>query len=299
MMLFDPALAAETLLDVVRSATVELRVQAESLPPLLRPALGEASRRAVSIRYLLGPKASYTLDAQGRPMLSARPYAQGAQTDELAFASGSGELMINPRFSEIGPKGEFRPGVRSHAFYMTTSKRAVVCTGVPRPKKKVLCLASQTGTPAALTALFDSEFDDRTTDAERVALAKQARDDIVVGPDDNEPLLKLLQTPGAIVMTAELDEGRALEHLLRGPARLLLLPVAASRSPAADSVRRAGIEVRAFGADFDGTVVWTPHRAFIGSQRLTDAALQRDRDVGVLLQAEGAVAVQRYLMDAR
>lgn len=299
MMFFDPAFAAEPLIDIVRGATVELRVQAESLPPKLRPVLGDAMRRAVRIRYLLGPKASYTLDAHGKPMLSARTYAQGAQAEELAFASGTGELRINPRFSEIGPKGDLRPGVRSHAFYMTTAERAVVCTGAPRLKQKILCLSSQSGTPDALAALFDSEFDDHATDAKRAALAQKAREQIVVGPDDNSPLLKLLQTPGAIVLTAELDEGRALVQLIRGPARLLLLPAAVARLPAADAARRAGVEVRALGADFDGTVVWTPDRAFVGSQRLTERALQRDRDVGVLLQAEGAAAVLRYLMDAR
>lgn len=299
MILFDPALAAEPLLDVVRGAKVELCVQAESLPPQLRPVLGDAKKRAVRIRYLLGPKASYTLDAQGRPMVSARPYAQGAQADEMAFASGTGELRINPRFSELGPQGEFKPGIRSHAFYVTTSERAVVCTGAPRLRKKVLCLSLQPPIPGALAALFDSEFDDHASDTKREVAAHKARDHIVVGPDDNAPLLQLLQTRGAIVLTSEVDQGRALEQLIRGPAGLLLLPEAAAKSPAADAARRAGIDVRVLAADFDGTVVWTPGRAFVGSQLLTDVALQRNRDVGILLQGEGAAAVQRYLLDAR
>lgn len=299
MMLFDPALVAEPLIDVVRSATAELRVQAESLPPQLRRAFADASRRAVRIRYLLGPRASYTLDARGRPMLPSRPYAQDAQVDELAFAGATGELMINPRYSEFDGGGDYRPGARSHAFYMATSAQAVICTGAPLSRKKILCLSSQTGTSAALAALFDSEFDDRAADTTRVTLARQARDHVVVGPDDNAPLLQLLQKPGAMVLTSELDEGRALAQLKRGPARMLLLPAMAARTPAAEAARRAGIEVRALDADFDGTVVWTTDRAFVGSQRLTDSALQQDRDVGVLLQAEGAAAVRRYLLDAR
>lgn len=299
MMLFDPALAAEPLLDVVRGARVELRVQAESIPPLLRPALREARGREVRIRYLLGPKASYTLDAQGRPLLPARPYAQGPQADELAFASTTGQLSINPRFSELGLAGEFRPGQRSHAFYVVSPQAAVLCTGVPRGRTRVLCLSGREALAGALMALFDSEFEDALQSALRDALAARARQQIVVSPDDNEPLLALLQKPGAVVLTSELDQGRALQRLAGGPAKALLLPEAAVGLPAAEAARRAGIEVRARRGAFDGTVVWTPGRAFIGSQRLTDAALERDRDVGVLLQGEGADAVHRFLLDAR
>lgn len=299
MMLFDPALAAEPLLDVVRGARVELRVQAESIPPLLRPALRDARGRDVRIRYLLGPKASYTLDAQGRPLLPSRPYAHGQQAEELAFASTTGELSINPQFSELGPAGEFRAGLRSHAFYVASAKAAVLCTGVPRGRTRVLCLSGDEALARALTALFDSEFEDALQAALRDTLAERAREQVVVGPNDNEPLLALLQLPGAMVLTSELDQGRALQRLARGPAKTLLLPEAVAGLPAAEAARRAGIEVRARRGAFDGTVVWTPGRAFIGSQRLTDAALQRDRDVGVLLQGEGAAAVHRFLLDTR
>lgn len=299
MMLFDPALAAEPLLDVVRGARVELRVQAESLPPLLRTALRDASGRDVRIRYLLGPNASYTLDAQGRPLLSGRPYAQGPQADELAFASATGELFINPRFSELGPAGEFRPGVRSHAFYVTATEAAVLCTGVPRGRTRVLCVSGDEKLARAVAALFNSDFDDVLQSALRESLVLHAREQVVVGPDDNEPLLALLQTPGALVLTSEIDHGRALQRIVRGPAEALLLPGTAARLPAAEAARHAGIDVRVRRGAFEGTVVWTPGRAFVGSQRLTDSALQRDRDVGVLLQGEGADAVHRYLLDTQ
>jgi len=299
MMLFDPALAAEPLLDVVRNTRVELRVQAESLPPLLRPVLRDARGRDVRIRYLLGPKASYTLDAQGRPLLSRRPFAQGPQTEELAFASTTGELLINPRFSELGPASALQPGVRSHAFYVASARTAALCTGVPRGRTRVLCLSGDESLAQALVALFDSEFEGSLQPALRSALTQKARAQVVVGPDDNEPLLALLQTPGAVVLTSELDQGRALQQIVRGPAKLLLLPEPAARRPAADAVRSAGIDVRLRRGEFDGTIVWTPGLAFVGSQRLTDAALQRDRDVGVLLQGKGAETVYRYLLDAQ
>lgn len=298
MMLFDPALAAEPLLDVVRGARVELRVQAESIPPLLRPVLRDARGRDVRIRYLLGPKASYTLDAKGRPLLAARPYAQGPQAEELAFAGTTGELSINPRFAELGPAGEFHAGRRSHAFYAVSAQAAVLCTGVPRGRTRVLCLSGNEVLTRALTALFDSEFEDTLPSAQRDAMVVRAREQLVVGPDDNEPLLALLQMPGAVVLTSEFDHGQALQRLMHGPARMLLLPEAVARSQAAEAARRAGVDVRVRRGEFNGTVVWTPDRAFIGSQRLTDAALRHDRDVGALLQGEGADAVHRFLMDA-
>lgn len=298
MMLFDPALAAEPLLDVVRGARVELRVQAESIPPLLRPALRDARGRDVRVRYLLGPTASYTLDAQGRPLLAARPYAQGPQAGELAFASATGELTINPRFAELGPAGEFHPGRRSHAFYVVSAQAAVLCTGVPRGRTRVLCLSGNEALARALATLFDSEYEDALQSALREALAVRAREQVVVGPDDNGPLFALLQAPGAVVLTSAFDDGHALQQLMRGPARTVLLPEGLARSPAAETARRAGVDVRVRRGGFDGTVVWTPGRAFIGSQRLTDSALRHDRDVGVLLQGEGAAAVHRFLMDA-
>jgi hypothetical protein len=61
------------------------------------------------------------------------------------------------------------------------------------------------------------------------------------------------------------------------------------------AARAAGVRIVTRAAPFEGTVVWTPGRAFLGSQRLTDAALARDRDVGVLLQGDGAEALRRFV----
>lgn len=298
MMLFDPAMAADPLLDVVRNARIEIRAQAESLPPLLRVPLRDAHGREVRIRYLLGPKPHYTPDARGLPLVPARPYAQGMQAEELAFAAATGELNINPRFSELGPAHRYQPGVRSHAFYVASIHSAALCTGVPRGRARVLCVAGDDVLAQALTALFDSEFNDAQTSAPRNVLARQARDRIVVGPDDNEPLLALLEVPGAVVLTSELDQGAAFQRLRRTPRKILLLPAGTPQLLAAEAARRGGIDVREHGSAFDGTVVWTPGRAFVGSQRLTDAALQRDRDVGVILQGEGAAALHRFLLGA-
>jgi hypothetical protein len=55
------------------------------------------------------------------------------------------------------------------------------------------------------------------------------------------------------------------------------------------------VQVVTRAAPFEGTVVWTPGRAFVGSQRLTDAALGRDREVGVVLRGEGADALRRFI----
>lgn len=295
MMLFDPALAIQPLLDVAEQARVELRVQAEALPPQLQPALRRASERGVTVRYLLGPKAAYTLDAAGRPLVPKRPYQQGPQAADVEFASDTGSLYINPRFSELGAGGAFASGVRSHAFYLTNGRTAVLCTGVLMPPQRPLCAAGGVDLAAPLAALFDSEFLDTLPAGERASLAAQARRSVVVGPDDNAPLLELLAVPGAIVLTSALDRGVAFAHLVRGADKTLVVAPGLVRVPAVAAARQRGVKVVTRAGDFEGTVVWTPGRAFLGSQRLTDAALQRDRDVGLLLQGEGADALRRFI----
>jgi hypothetical protein len=295
MMLFDPAVAMQPLLDVVHQARTELRIQAETLPSSLHPALRQASQRGVRVRYLLGPQAAYTLDAQGQPMLPKRPFEQGPQGADIDFAGATGDLLINPNFSELGPKGQFRPGVRSHAFYLTAGDSAALCTGSPVLKVRPLCVTGDAPVARALAALFDSEFLDTLAGAERAALAAQARRVIVVGPDDNAPLLELLSVPGAVVLTSGLDQGKAFAQLTRGERKTLVIPVGIARLPAIEAARKAGVKVVTREGGFEGTVVWTPGRAFMGSQRLTDAALERDRDVGVILQGEGADALRKFI----
>lgn len=295
MMLFDPAVAMQPLLDVAHQARTELRIQAETLPASLRLALREASQRGVRVRYLLGPQAAYTLDAQGQPMLPKRPFEQGPQGADIDFAGATGDLLINPNFSELGPNGRFRPGIRSHAFYLTNGNAAALCTGAPVLKVRPLCVTGDASVARALAALFDSEFLDTLGSAERAVLAAQAGRVVVVGPDDNAPLLELLSVPGAVVLTSGLDEGKAFARLIRGERKTLVVPAGIARLPAVEAARKAGVTVITREGAFEGTVVWTPGRAFMGSQRLTDAALERDRDVGVILQGEGADALRKFI----
>lgn len=296
MMLFDPAIDMQPLTDVVQQARGELRVQAEVLPPSLRPALESAQQRGVLVRYLIGPKASYTLDAKGRPLVPRRAFENGPNAEDLAFANATGDVMINPRFSELGLRDTFQPGVRSHAFYLVAD-RAVLCTSVPQPPAQSICIATGEPVAAALAALHKSEFNDRR--AEKESRSDAAARSLVVGPDDNKPLLALLATPGALVLTSELDQGRAFSALVAGGNKTLYVHPDLMRLPAIAAARRAGVKVSARSLRFDGTIVWTPGRAFMGSQRLTDAALARDRDVGLLLQHEGADALRKVLERAR
>jgi hypothetical protein len=292
MMLFDPALALQPVLDVVRHARSEVRVQAEFLPDPLRAALRAASQRGVQLRYLLGPKAAYTLDASGAPLVPKRPYLQGPNATDVEFATATGELFINPRFAELGPRGTFQRGVRSHAFYVTDGNAAALCSGVPGAEQRPLCLTANDAIAGALRALFDSEDSHAS---ERQRLEAQAQQVLVIGPDNNAPLLELVATPGAIVLTSELDQGQAFLQLTRGAPKTLVIPETLQRLPAVTAARAAGVQVVTRAAPFEGTVVWTPGRAFVGSQRLTDAALGRDREVGVVLRGEGADALRRFI----
>jgi hypothetical protein len=293
MMLFDPALALQPVLDVVRHARSEVRVQAEFLPDPLRAALRAASQRGVRLRYLLGPKAAYTLDASGAPLVPQRPYLQGPNAADVEFATATGALFINPRFAELGPRGSFRRGVRSHAFYVTDGNAAALCSGVPGADQRPLRLTANEAIAGALRALFDSE--DSHSPSERQRLEAQAQQVLVIGPDNNAPLLELVATPSAIVLTSELDQGQAFLQLTRGAPKTLVIPATLQRLPAVAAARAAGVQVVTRAAPFEGTVVWTPGRAFVGSQRLTDAALGRDREVGVVLRGEGADALRRFI----
>lgn len=295
MMLFDPAVVLQPLTDVALQAKGELRVQAETLPQRLRPSLKAANASGVRIRYLVGPKAAYTRDARGQPLLAARPFASGPQAEDLEFAGATGDLLINPRFSEIGRDGVFQNGFRSHAFYLTSNERAVICTAAPEVKTQTICVTGAAPLAQALVALHSSEFADQAPAALRDELVNRAKQHVVVGPEDNQPLLSLLAVPGARVLTSELDQGRAFSALATGSNKTLYVHRELLRLPAVEAARRAGIKVVARSSRFDGTIVWTPGRAFMGSQRLTDAALLHDRDVGLILQHDGAEALRKFI----
>jgi hypothetical protein len=294
-MLFDPAVASQPLQDLVAGARTEVRIQAETLPPALHEALRAASKRGVSIRYLLGPKAAYTLDARGQPMVPRRPFDNGPQAADLALADTTGQVFINPRFSELGPDDRFQPGVRSHAFYMVAGESAIVCSGAPRPPSRPVCVAGGAALAASLTALFDSEFIETLKPQQRSALLRDAARSAVATPEDPAPMLALIAAPGAIVMTSALDRGAAFDHLLRTKPKTLIVPPALARVPAVDAARQAGVTVIPSKRSFEGTAIWTPAGGFLGSQRLTDAALRNDRDVGVTLSGRDADALRAWM----
>jgi hypothetical protein len=294
-MLFDPAVSPQPLEDVVAQARTELRVQAETLPPTLHDALRAAHKRGVSIQYLLGPKAAYTLDARGQPMVARRPFDNGPQGADLALADTTGQAFINPRFSELGPGDRFQPGVRSHAFYVVAGDRAALCSTAPRPAPIALCFSGGAGLAAALTALFTSEFNETLEPHQRAALLRDAARAVVATPEDAAPLLALLAAPGAIVMTSGLDQGAAFAQLVRSKPKTLIVPPELARAPAVEAARRAGVSVVARTQPFKGTAIWAPAGAFLGSQRLTDAALGRDRDAGVMFSGRDADALRAWM----
>lgn len=294
----DPAPLAEA----IAQAREEIRLQAQSTNhPVVMDALRAAAARGVKVSVLLGPRAAYTLGLDGRPLVPRDAYGAGPDGKELRDLERVGRVFINPRFSELG--ADFAPGRNSSAYYMVVDgQRFALCTGsVTRPARQATLCVTNTRADLAGAAidLHRSEAEHEATDEQARRWQTSAQRVLVVGPEDDAILMRRLAAPGAIVSTSALDEGRALTALSEGAAeKTILVDRSMLDSPAVKTLRRQGADVHArVGRPLAGTIVVSGDSAFIGSHELTDAALTRNRNVGVEVQGEDAQVLRRILRD--
>lgn len=302
-MFFIPASDPAPLIELIEAARQEIRLQAQTVSQTaVLAALRRAAARGVRVSSALGPQAAYTLDANGRPLVARRMFDAGPNGPELAALGDIGTIFINPDFSEFGSDA-FHQGRASHAMYVVADGRLLVlCTGplLERPTLRVICLradgAEQGG---AAAGLHRSEVDGALGAERRRELEQRAKGQFIVGPAGNDALLALLAEPRVTVAISALDDGRALQALLKEPAgKTIVVERVLARSPLVAKLAAAGADVRVRpDPPLDGTLLVTASgRGVLASQRLTAASLQRDRELGAAFSDPRLVQQLRALI---
>lgn len=287
----------------MQKARVEIRMQAPSVQDDgMYNAMRAARARGARAYVLLGPRAEYAV-IDGRILMGKDPYPSTAQEFDR-LASVKAEVFINPRFSEVGATG-LQPGRQSHAAYVVVdATTGVICTGGFSTKsyqrQRNVCVRTDDNVVVkALAKLHDSEFDDTQEVAKRVDAEREAASVLSIAPGASDRIINLLRDArGPVhVRTSGIGPGSALFTVAASLGKKLTLTVPRSHAanPAAlSALQDSGAKVVVSPFDFEGTVIATPSKVFVGSHRMTVESENSAREVGLIIGleklAENAVA---------
>ncbi|MDT8992850.1 hypothetical protein RQP54_18395 [Curvibacter sp. APW13] len=289
------------LASAVQGAQGMVRIETQAIAaPSVIMALEGARKRGVPVSVVLGAKAEYTLDAKGQPTGGNRPYDSGPQGMELrALDAMKAAVFIPPRFSELD-RPVFEPGIELNAsFAIVDSRRASLCTGAFSIGNAGVCwTTSDPGVVSALIGLHDTDRTDGVSESVEASVSKKlAAQDMILTPANSADFLLLLRQPWKQVVASHLGDGSALEALLasRMPATLWTAPNGTYARTALDRLRRAGWQIRQLPQPFSGTVLVGSKMAYIGSQKVEQAHLEKSRGLGIVLGQQHIARIEQTL----
>ncbi|MBI5399161.1 hypothetical protein HZB07_00895 [Candidatus Saganbacteria bacterium] len=266
----EPAAGRQPIIDAINGAKQAIRVESYLLTDFkIMQALRDAARRGINVRIILG----------------APPYEKiKSRTGNPAFALTHAKFLIIDN---------------SQAFIMTLNltksafgrnREFGVITGYPDDVEE-------------LKELFEADWDRSTS--------RIVNRDLVCGPSDSR--VKILSfIDGAKksleIYNEELQDKEIENHLLaavgRGvDVRLILPPVKNDRDPNAFGQPRllaGGVKINWLQKPFVHAkmILADRRRAFVGSQNFSPASLDRNREVGILLDEATAIKTLAETFDA-
>ncbi|MHB8409988.1 MAG: phospholipase D-like domain-containing protein [Acidiferrobacterales bacterium] len=239
--------------------------------------------------------ASIAEDVRGgvkvRILIDRRPYG-GRPRNELSAlrATGATVRFAPPRFT-----GRYR---FDHAKYMVSGQNVEIGTAnltwsAFHKNREYLWVARQGAVAGALKAVFNADWTNRKAGAAPHAT-------LVLSPGATSALVGVIDQPGPLcIETEELSNDKplltALSH--KGAAVQLLLPARINGHDRriAHILAGSGVQVRYLATPYlHAKLVLGRSVAFIGSENFSWTSLNRNREVGVLLQqpAAGRLLVQ-------
>lgn len=279
--------------------TIRLETQSLSAQPVIMSLEG-ARKRGVPVSVVLGAKADYTLDATGQPTGGNRPYDSGPQGTEIrALDAMKASVFIPPKFSELD-RPVFEPGVEMNAnFALVDSRWATLCTAPFGAAMQGICWASsdQAYVNALSSLNMADQSDDLSPQIETEVAQKLATKDLILTPGNAADFYMLLRQSWRNVVLSTLNEGKALESLLSAgaPGTLWISPNGAYARTALEKMRRAGWTVSTLQKPFTGIALTGSKMAFIGSQKVDPAQIEKSRALGIVLPPKHATQIEQIL----
>lgn len=275
----EPMAGAGPVVSVIAAArqSVDLNVYYLSSRPIL-DALRDAVRRGVHVRVILDQK-PYGIHNDLVIREANNVQAAGAQLRwaPMRFehdAFDHAKYVCSESACEIGT-ANFDPSAfsRNREYLYVTRDRSVV---------------------AAARDVFEADWNDRTA-------GQALRQTLVLSPGAEASLLWVIRQPGPIsIETEELGNARGILAAMaaRGSAVRLILPdsLSAANRSNAQWLAQHGVQVRLMPkrtAYMHAKVMVASQAAFMGSQNFSETSLQRNREMGLLLGATDAQALQR------
>jgi phosphatidylserine/phosphatidylglycerophosphate/cardiolipin synthase-like enzyme len=249
----------------------------ELVDPTIEAILAADAARGVRVRVLLDHGLEAQRNTPAYSFLRSRGIDAVWSSDRF-FATHEKAFVIDDRTAVI-------MSLNLAAQYYATSRDVAVVDRDPRDV-------------AAIEAVF-------AADLSGAAIRAAPADDLVWSPDDSEPdLLALIAAArrSIAVESEELSSTRIVEALVAAARRGVRVSVAmtydARWASALSAIAAAGGTVRTFTGETPLYIhakllvvdAGTPAgRAFVGSENLSDASLQHDRELGIVLVAPGPV----------
>lgn len=292
-----PESGAGPILNAIKSATKSIDLEVYQLTePSVVAALEEAAANGIRVRVMLEPK---TVEKGNYEQMAARLLKAGIDVkptpprfdshhnvdhakmliiDEQEVLIGTGNLVRS------GLGGNDRPEANNRDFWVEDSRVEMVAEAV---------------------TLFGADWDRRPTSAADFQ-------HLVVTPDNDESKIFALMdaaTDRLLVYNQSLSDEETIQHLLAAKERgvkdirvmLGVQPGPNGRpknDPAVQRLRAAGIQVVYMTEHYlHAKGVISDHTAFLGSQNFTDGGLERNREVGVILNQPRTVEALVHIFD--
>ncbi len=227
-----------------------------------------------------------------RLMVDGRPY--GINGDDGTHAEID-DLKNTGAMVKIAPERFEKPNVFDHAKYMVTDKYSEI--GTPNfteagfsKNREYLMVTGNRKIRSGLKKIFLSDFKEKFA-------GNMPRKYLVVSPG-SEPVLKdfISKEKRIVIETEEMgDDVETLQALIdKGKKARIIVPDTVSSSDASnlERLKKHGVRVRYMPANklYMHAKMIAGNRAFIGSENFTKSSLNKNREIGIILNSFFAVS---------